>query len=429
MKLQFLSLKSFWSDTCPLAHSLIGVSSLSQKSLLSGLVPLLFYLGVFRFIFSLVQSYFWERSAEAVCRDLRTRLLDGFLKSQAKNGSVKTKTKNDSSAEADLASLMATDIRLLKDYLVHFYGGVPRELLQIFCLATVSFFLSFKLFCLFFFFMLPLGFVLRQLGKKLLSRSKDALFDYSQLSEWLQLRLNGIETIKHYKSESQEFSEMKKLSQKNYNNFLRLGRVKARTAPISEWFAVVAIVLVFFIALTEIRSAKLTASVALSFFAQIAFLSQSAGTLARYFNQKKEGSAALERLLKALEEFSSSCKDLKVRRQNFTSNQAFALELQNIDFSYDSKKVFENFSCQFKKNEITVIKGPSGVGKTSLFSLILGVKTPQKGRLFFHSSFFKEEQLQVAYMPQKPLAMHASLAENICYPKPYHQSPKEDKNL
>jgi len=56
------------------------------------------------------------------------------------------------------------------------------------------------------------------------------------------------------------------------------------------------------------------------------------------------------------------------------------LEIKNLEFGYShEKKIFDDFSLTLKRGEIKAIVGPSGVGKSTLFELILGRLKPQKG--------------------------------------------------
>ncbi|MCX6061992.1 MAG: ATP-binding cassette domain-containing protein [Campylobacterales bacterium] len=58
------------------------------------------------------------------------------------------------------------------------------------------------------------------------------------------------------------------------------------------------------------------------------------------------------------------------------------LEIENLEFGYShEKKIFNNFSLTLKRGEIKAIVGPSGVGKSTLFELILGRLKPQKGTI------------------------------------------------
>lgn len=62
------------------------------------------------------------------------------------------------------------------------------------------------------------------------------------------------------------------------------------------------------------------------------------------------------------------------------------LDIKNISFGYTKDiSIFDNFSLSLKEGEIKAIVGPSGVGKSTLFELILGHRKPSSGSIFSSS--------------------------------------------
>lgn len=55
------------------------------------------------------------------------------------------------------------------------------------------------------------------------------------------------------------------------------------------------------------------------------------------------------------------------------------ITLNNIEFSYDEKKVLRDLSLHIKDNEKVSIIGRSGCGKSTLLKLILGINTNYRG--------------------------------------------------
>jgi NitT/TauT family transport system ATP-binding protein len=53
--------------------------------------------------------------------------------------------------------------------------------------------------------------------------------------------------------------------------------------------------------------------------------------------------------------------------------------IDNISKSYNDKKVLENFSLKINKGEITCIMAPSGVGKTTLLRILMGLENADSG--------------------------------------------------
>lgn len=62
------------------------------------------------------------------------------------------------------------------------------------------------------------------------------------------------------------------------------------------------------------------------------------------------------------------------------------IEFRNIDLSYNGKYVFKNLSFHIRKGEKTVVLGKSGLGKSSLFHLLLGFVPFQQGQILFNGT-------------------------------------------
>ena len=53
-----------------------------------------------------------------------------------------------------------------------------------------------------------------------------------------------------------------------------------------------------------------------------------------------------------------------------------SIEVKNLSFSYNERPIVKNLSFSVSKKQIGLISGVSGVGKTSLFNIISGLKMP-----------------------------------------------------
>jgi ATP-binding cassette subfamily C protein len=91
------------------------------------------------------------------------------------------------------------------------------------------------------------------------------------------------------------------------------------------------------------------------------------------------------------------------------------IEIEGLTFGY-GKPLIENLSCSFPSNTLTVISGESGVGKSSLIDVILGLKIPESGKILLNSVVVEKiDPLlhQIAYVPQRPLIFADSPYRNI----------------
>ena len=91
------------------------------------------------------------------------------------------------------------------------------------------------------------------------------------------------------------------------------------------------------------------------------------------------------------------------------------LEIKELSYKYNDKKILENINIHVNKGEIVSIIGASGVGKTTLFNIIAGIEKIQKGTILVNGN---ENFLgKVSYMLQKDLLLdHKTIIKNVMLP-------------
>lgn len=79
------------------------------------------------------------------------------------------------------------------------------------------------------------------------------------------------------------------------------------------------------------------------------------------------------------------------------------IKITNLNKTYDSKPVLQNFNAVFKGNKCTCIMGPSGCGKTTLFNILLGLEKADSGSITGIpdkiSAVFQEDRLCMDFSP------------------------------
>lgn len=82
------------------------------------------------------------------------------------------------------------------------------------------------------------------------------------------------------------------------------------------------------------------------------------------------------------------------------------IKLDNVTKKYGDLTVLNNFSLEFKQNEITAILGASGVGKTTVLNLLAGITECDGGKVFTEN--------MVSYVFQTPnLVENLSVYKNV----------------
>ena len=92
--------------------------------------------------------------------------------------------------------------------------------------------------------------------------------------------------------------------------------------------------------------------------------------------------------------------------------------LDKVTFGYGEKPVIQNASLTIPTGELTVITGPSGVGKTTITDLLLGLLTPQSGAVRVDGVPLDELDVpawrsMLGYVPQELALFHDSVLANV----------------
>jgi ABC-type multidrug transport system fused ATPase/permease subunit len=94
-------------------------------------------------------------------------------------------------------------------------------------------------------------------------------------------------------------------------------------------------------------------------------------------------------------------------------SRAPGIQIKNVCFEYpeNEKRIFNNLNLSIEPGSLVVIKGSSGIGKTTLIDLILGLLKPNSGQLEFTG--VPAGQIRASYMPQETTIIDGSIIENI----------------
>lgn len=89
--------------------------------------------------------------------------------------------------------------------------------------------------------------------------------------------------------------------------------------------------------------------------------------------------------VQGIKNFSSKSNRIEETDKLHVPCKVNSLKLHNIDFSYrKGKSVLEGMNYEFNRGNIYAITGKNGIGKTTLFKLILGEIAPKTGSIFLN---------------------------------------------
>lgn len=130
--------------------------------------------------------------------------------------------------------------------------------------------------------------------------------------------------------------------------------------------------------------------------------------------------ASGERLIEICDipnEEEANTEDIDVKK---TYDEMSAIHFDNISFRYDRDIILDDTSLVVNKGDFIAIMGISGIGKSTLLKLLLGVFQVQDGKIYIDSGrkeipVDKHTRKMFAYVPQGNMLLSGTIRENITF--------------
>jgi len=344
------------------------------------LSPFFLYLCLI-FIFRSISSYYFQvlgfKVSTAVKRSVRGELLDKFFKL----GIAYTKQHQ----SGQLATLTLEQTEALEGYFSRF---LPQQLivsiLPIIIIAVVIpvnwvvaiiFLLTGPL--------IPLFMILVGMGANTAHRNQ--FLALSRMSGYFFDRIQGLSTLKLFGQAETELTRVKEVSIHFREKTMEVLRVAFLSSAVLEFFSAIAVALVaVYVGLgllglitfgpaddISLQEALFVLLLAPEFFNPLK-------QLAINYHDKAAAIGAADQLLKILE------YPVSIYSNQQNGSPEFCIEFQNVSKSYQQKDVLKALDLQIRTGEKIALTGQSGVGKTTLFNLLLGFEQVTDGKIFIH---------------------------------------------
>jgi ATP-binding cassette subfamily C protein len=145
-------------------------------------------------------------------------------------------------------------------------------------------------------------------------------------------------------------------------------------------------------------------------------------------NQTEQAKTAQEILLRARERLTEEVFHTEnvtfLNSNGSLDSEGVAIELEDVTFRHQGadRPAVKNVSLAIQPGGYVALVGPSGAGKTTLADLILGLHSPESGRVQVGGRSALETRRArpglMAYVPQKPGLVSGSLVDNIALGEP-----------
>lgn len=233
------------------------------------------------------------------------------------------------------------------------------------------------------------------------------------LNQRLVDALNGIKPIKAMGLQN-HFSSMLETEVRDLNVALQKQTVAASgMQSLQEPFAVVAIAIGIYLAVghweQSISSLLVTAFLFHRLIGKL-FVSQLC------YQEISTQESAFTSLKSRIDEANRHAEPNLGKHPSFFVNGVY---LDQVSFAYSNeRKILNNVSLAIPTGKISVIVGPSGIGKTTIIDLIIGLHQPSSGFVKLDAipiSDIRQDEWRrrIGYVPQETILFHDSLYNNL----------------
>jgi ATP-binding cassette subfamily B protein len=258
--------------------------------------------------------------------------------------------------------------------------------------------------------------------RRLSRASQDRVADTSAVAQEV---LNSVAVVQSYTAEHREAQRYATASHHAFQTAVK--RTKARSFLVS--FIILATSAALLWGLYKGSLAVMQGSLSPGVLGQtliyVLLLASAFAVLGEVYGDLLRAAGATERLIELLNaqspvEESPSPKTFNIRAQG--SQVAF----RNVTFHYPSradKAALSDLSFELRAGQNAALVGPSGAGKTSVFSLLLRFYDPQSGSIEINGVDIRDLSIQalrshIGLVPQEPVIFSTTAYENILYGNP-----------
>lgn len=359
-------------------------------------------------IISALSGYILGIFGESVVAKLRDSLWSRLLKMPV--------SYFDNTSTGEISSRLVNDTSQVKNLLANTLPNAITSLLQFFGAVTIMFMMDWQM-SLIMILAVPLViFVLlpfMKLSGRIGRARQDELANFSSDSTNV---LGEIRLVKSSNSEQKELTTGTKRIAKLYSIGVKESWINSLMQPIANMLMMVLVIGILTYGAIRVMQGTLTMGALISFLMYLFQLMGPVIMVSQFFNELAKTSGSTERIREMLgEPIEESADDQKI---DITGKE---LKLQNIDFSYEkSKQILHDINVTVKPNTVVAFAGPSGGGKSTIFSLIEHFYQPTSGKITIGGEDINNLDLanwrkQIGLVGQNSAVMPGTIRENLIY--------------
>lgn len=235
-----------------------------------------------------------------------------------------------------------------------------------------------------------------------------------KLGSFLQENFKNLAVIKSFSSLRPTYKKLHALQTDNYNLKIARNNLNIIYSTGMSLFFTAGYFLVLIWGASGIAAGSVTFGSLIAFLQIISQLRAPMQNISAIMPSYYSMLSSADRLAE-LVDLTEEIKPLDKNMLDAINNMFTVIKANNLSFSYDNRQILKDCNFSIRRGSITVITGESGVGKSTLFRLLLGYFENQKGSLRFDDKYDINSSTRAffSYVPQGNMILSGTIQENI----------------
>lgn len=383
-------------------------------------IPLLIFIVIVlraatQFVGQWLQDTVGERAIAAAQRDMFDSLVAQDLE-----------TLNAEHSAYSVSSFLY-DTTLMRDAIVRGIGGMGVELLSLILLAGVMIYQDWRLTVMLVFVLPGVAWITQAIGSSLRRSASRGMEETAGLSTAVSEALDGRRIVKAYGLERHVSERAHAQIERRLVHLVKLVRTRAMAVPASDLFGGGAIAAVVGYAGYQAIHGQIEINHFFSFMAAMLLAMQPVRNLTQLWSTASSGISAADRVFAVIDSKPKIVNKPDAAKLVIApAPLGGAVRLRDVAFSYGAGSdapALTHVTIDIPPGKKVALVGPSGAGKTTLFSLLLRFYDIDGGVIEIDGRDIRSVTLEslrqnIALVTQEPVLFDESVADNIALGRP-----------
>lgn len=385
------------------------VDDFSVETLTVGVVAGIIVLFVAQALASGYASFLLNEVGQTFVANLRIRLWRKMLAlpisyyGEHRTGETLSRMTNDTGVTKNFVS----------DHLVSFITGIISAIGSIIILFVMDWKMTLVTFI-----SIPLCVVvMTPVGRRMYAISRSMQDETAHFSTLLTQVLSEMRLVKSSNAEDIEYTNGEKGISILRKLGVQEGKMQAIMGPLVMFVVMLLLITIIGYGGLRVSQGDMSAGKLIAFILYLFQIVLPITQIVSFFNQLQKLTGATERII---ETFETSEEDVHVGQEIATLQLPISFEHVSFTYENETEHALHDISFTLTPGKMTAIVGPSGGGKTTIFSIVERFYQPQGGNIHIGGEDITQYSLhswrkKIGYVSQESPLLAGSLRENLTY--------------